>query len=210
MLIAVAAVVVLAAVGAVAFLAGKGLPTTASNAGNVIAVSPSVTSHAASSSASSSPAQPPGAAAMATLGSYLKQSAAARPTVQQAINGVQACSESPASGEAVLQQAITTRQNILRDLQTLSAAGLPNGAQLVSAFTTAMQNSLNADNDYHAWMADLASSGNACGSNPNQDSYYVAAGNADTASTTSKDAFLNLWNPMAASYGQQTYSDTGF
>jgi eukaryotic-like serine/threonine-protein kinase len=73
-----------------------------------------------------------------------------------------------------------------------------------------MQNSLNADNDFHAWLADLVTSGTACGSNPNQDSNYVAAGNADTASTTSKNAFLNLWNPMAPDYGQQTYTDTGF
>jgi hypothetical protein len=215
-LIGVAAVVVLAVVGVVAFLAGKGHPTTASNAGNVAAASPSVTSPArspsvsASPSVSSSPTQLPGAAAMATLGSYLSQSAAVRPSVQDAINGVQACSESPASAEPVLQQAITTRQNILQDLQTLSVTGLPNGAQLVSAFTTAMQNSLNADNDFHAWLADLVSSGNACGSNPNQDSNYVAAGNADTASTASKAAFVNLWNPMAPEYGQQTYTDTGF
>jgi hypothetical protein len=215
-LIGVAAVVVLAVVGVVAFLAGKGHPTTASNAGNVAAASPSVTPPARSPSASSSPSvsssptQLPGAAAMAALGSYLSQSAAVRPAVQDAIDGVQACSESPASAESVLQQAITTRQNILQDLQTLSVTGLPNGAQLVSAFTTAMQNSLNADNDFHAWLADLVSSGNECGSNPNQDSNYVAAGNADTASTTSKAAFVNLWNPMAPDYGQQTYTDTGF
>ena len=37
-----------------------------------------------------------------------------------------------------------------------------------------MQNSVNADTDYHAWMEDLVSSGNTCGSNANQDSNYVA------------------------------------
>ena len=212
-LIAVAAVVVLAAVGAVAFLAGKGKPTTATNAGNVAGVSPSVTSPAASPSvtpSSSSPSQPSGAAAMATLASYLRQSAAVRPTVQAAIHNVQNCSESPANAEATLQQAITARQGILQSLPTLSVSGLPNGTQLVSALTTAMQNSLNADNDYHAWMADLVSSGNTCGSNPNQDSNYVNGGTASSDATTSKDAFLSLWNPMAPAYGQQTYTDTGF
>ena len=209
-LIAVAAVVVLAAVGAVAFLAGKGKPTTATNAGNVAGVSPSVTSPAVSPSASSSPSQPPGAAAMATLASYLSQSAAVRPTVQNAINAVQACSESPSDAETTIGQAITTRQNILQGLQTLSVGTLPNGAQLVSALRTAMQNSLNADNDYHAWMADLISSGNTCGSNPNQDSNYVNGGTASSDATTSKNAFLSLWNPMAPTYGQQTYTDTGF
>jgi hypothetical protein len=200
-------VVVLAAVGAVAFLAGKGKPTTATN---VAGVSPSVTSPAASPSVSPSPSQPAGAAAMATLASYLSQSAAVRPTVQNAINAVQACSESPADAETTIGQAITTRQNILQGLQTLSVGALPNGPQLVSALKTAMQNSLNADNDYHAWMADLVSSGNTCGSNPNQDSNYVNGGTASSDATTSKDAFLILWNPMAPAYGQQTYTDTGF
>ena len=212
-LIAVVAVVVLAAVGAVAFLAGKGKPTTAANAGNVASVSPSVTSPAASPSvspSSSAPSQPAGTAAMATLASYLRQSAAVRPTVQAAINNVQNCSENPSNAEATVQQAITTRQGILQGLQTLSVSGLPNGTQLVSALTTAMQNSLNADNDYHAWMADLVSSGNTCGSNPNQDSNYVNGGTASSDATTSKNAFLTLWNPMAPTYGQQTYTATGF
>jgi serine/threonine protein kinase len=218
-LIAVVAVVVLAAVGAVAFLAGKAKPTPAANAGNVVGVTPSVTSPAASPSAVSSsptqppsqpPTQPPGATAMATLASYLRQSAAVRPGVQAAISNVQNCSESPADAEGTIQQAITTRQNILAGLQTVSVGALPNGARLVSALRTAMQNSLNADTDYHAWMADLVSSGNSCGSNPNQDSNYVNGGTASSNSTTSKDAFLSLWNPMAPAYGQQTYTDTGF
>jgi hypothetical protein len=204
--------VVLAAVGAVAFLAGKGKPTTAANAGNVAGVSPSVTSPAASPSVSpspslsSSPSQPPGTAAMATLASYLSQSAAVRPNVSNAVTGVQSCSENPADAEALIQQAITARQNILNGLGTLSVGTLPNGAQLVSALRTAMQNSLDADNDYHAWMADLASSGTSCGS----DSNYAAALTADTASTTSKEAFVKLWNAMAPTYGQPTYTYTGF
>ena len=133
-----------------------------------------------------------------------------RPTVQAAINNVQNCSESPATAEDTIQQAISTRQNILQGLQTLSVSGLPNGTQLVSALTTAMQNSLNADTDYHAWMGDLVSSGNNCGSNPNQDSNYVNGNAASSSATTSKNAFLSLWNPMAPTYGQPTYTATGF
>ena len=38
----------------------------------------------------------------------------------------------------------------------------------------------------------------------------MAAGTADAAASTSKDAFVAIWNPMAPSYGQQTYTDTGF
>jgi hypothetical protein len=55
-----------------------------------------------------------------------------------------------------------------------------------------------------AWLADLVSSGAACGSNPNRDPKYVAAG------TASELAFVAIWNPMAPRYGQQTYTATGF
>ena len=160
--IAVAAAIVLAIVVPVAFLAGKAGPHSSSPGSVNVAASSPVTSPAASSSAASSPStsspsagQPPGAAAMTTLGSYLARSAAVRPTVQAAIDNVQNCSESPSSGEATLQQAISTRQDILHGLTTLNVSALPNGAQLVSTLTTVMQNSLNAENDYRAWLADL-------------------------------------------------------
>jgi hypothetical protein len=216
-LIAVAAVVVLVAVGAVAFLAGQA-GHHSNSPGTVNAAASSAVASASTSGASSSPSatqatqatQLPGAAAMTTLGSDLARSAAVRPTVQAAIDNVQNCSESPSSGEAALQQAITTRQAILQGLTTLDVSGLPNGAQLVSTLTTAMQNSLNADNDYHAWMADLVNAGSSCGSNASQDSNYVAGGTASSAATTSKTDFLAIWNPMAPRYGQPTYSPTGF
>jgi hypothetical protein len=147
---------------------------------------------------------------MSTIGSDLAQSAAVRPTVQTAINNVETCSESPASAEATIQQAINTRQGILQGLQSLDVSGLPNGAQLLSAFRTAMQNSLTSDTDYHAWMADNVSSGNSCGANASQDSNYAAAQTVDKTSTSSKQAFVAIWNPMAPQYQQQTYSADGF
>jgi hypothetical protein len=157
-----------------------------------------------------SAAQLPGAAAMAVIGADLAQSAAVRPAVQLAINSVLNCLESPSSAEATLRQANRIRQTILQGLQTLHVSGLPNGTQLVSVLTTAIQNSVKADNDYHAWLADLVSSGAACGSNPNRDPKYMAAGTASAAATTSKLAFVAIWNPMAPRYGQQTYTATGF
>ena len=38
----------------------------------------------------------------------------------------------------------------------------------------------------------------------------MTGGNASAAATTSKKAFVAIWNPMAPHYGQQTYTDTGF
>jgi len=147
---------------------------------------------------------------MATLGSYLAQSASARPSVQGAVDDVQTCSETPSSGEATIQQAIDTRQRILSGLQTLSPATLPHGAQLISELSAAMQNSVNADQDYQSWMADSGGPGGGCGSNSAQDSSYQAGQNASAQATAAKGDFLKIWNPMAPGYGQKTYTPTEF
>lgn len=207
-LIVAAAAAVLASVGAGAFVAGKiepghgGTPTTLAGSSPASATSP-VTSPPASS-------QPPGAAAMATLGSYLARSASVRSTIQSAIDGVRQCSESPSSGEATLQHAIDTRQGILNALPTLSVSGLPNGTRLVGTLTTTMQDSIAADKDYQSWMRDFANSGSPCGSDPGQNPHYADAVKVSGAATTAKDAFVAIWDPMAPRYGQPPYSSTGF
>jgi serine/threonine protein kinase len=171
---------------------------------------PTTQASASTGQSSSSTVQSSGAAVMATLGSYLAQSASVRPRVQAAINGVQACSQTPSSGEGTISQAIVTRQRILSGLQTLSPSAVPNGAQLVSDLSAAMQNSLNADRDYQSWMADSAAAGGGCGANPAQDANYQAALSASVQATAAKKSFVNIWNPMAPAYGQKTYPGSGF
>ena len=152
----------------------------------------------------------PGAAAVAAIGSYLARSASVLPTVRRAIDGVENCTVSPSSGEATLQQAINTRQGILNDLRTLPVSGLPDGAQLVSTLTTAMHDSVTQDRHYQSWMVRFANAGSPCGSDPRQDPNYAAAQSLSGPTTTAKNAFLAIWNPMAAGYGQQTYSPSEF
>jgi hypothetical protein len=161
------------------------------------------------SSNPSGPARSP-AAVMTTLGTYLARSASVRPVVQPAIDGVRACSRTPASGQASMQQAIGVRQDILNGLRTLSPSGLPNGAQLISSLTAAMQQSVTADRYYQNWMADFARLGYTCGSDPGQNANYLAGQNASATATAAKETFLDIWNPMASSYGQKTYSRADF
>jgi eukaryotic-like serine/threonine-protein kinase len=156
------------------------------------------------SSSPSAPARSP-AAVMTTLGTYLARSASVRPAIQPAIDGVRTCSQTPASGQASMQQAINTRQDILNGLRTLSPSGLASGAQLISTLTAAMQQSVTADRYYQNWMADFA-----CGSDPSQNTDYLAGQNASTKATAAKKAFLDIWNPMAPRYGQKTYSYRDF
>jgi hypothetical protein len=172
---------------------------------------PHATSPAMAGEISIPPTTPaPGAAAMAAIGSYLARSASVLPAVRRAIDGVENCTISPSSGQATLQQAINTRQGILNDLRTLPVSGLPDGAQLVSTLTTAMHDSVNQDRHYQSWMVRFANAGSPCGSDPSQDPNYAATQSLSGPMTTAKNAFLAIWNPMAAGYGQQTYSPSEF
>ena len=191
---AVAVAVVLIAAVAGAFVAWR--------AGYLGSAGPA--SSPGTSSSPSAPPQSPGAV-MTTLGTYLARSASVRPAIQPAIDGVRTCSQTPASGQASMQQAINTRQDILNGLRTLSPSGLASGAQLISTLTAAMQQSVTADRYYQNWMADFA-----CGSDPSHNTNYLAGQNASTKATAAKQAFLDTWNPMAPRYGQKTYSYRDF
>lgn len=155
-------------------------------------------------------ARPRGAETMTALASYLTQSATVRPTVQPAIDRVRSCADSPSAGQAAMQQAISARQHIVTELQGLSPGDLPNGAQLISTLTDAMQNSANADQYYQNWMADFVAAGSPCGSDPSQNPNFAAGQEASVKATADKNAFLRVWNPMAPRYGQRTYSPTEF
>ena len=207
-LLTAAAAVLLAGAAVGTFLALRPRPAGHQAARSAVGVHPApLSAHAKHTTPR--PTQPPGTPAMATLGSYLARSASVRPTVQAAIDGVETCSQSPASGEATLQQAISTRQQIVSGLRTLAPSGLPHGAQLVTRLTTAMQDSITADRDYQGWMAGVASSG-GCGSNPATDPSYAAGQQASGQATAAKNAFLAIWNPMAPAYRQPAYSSTDF
>lgn len=153
---------------------------------------------------------PPGTASMASLASYIAQSAAVRPTVQNSINGVESCSISPFAGESVLQQAAVTRQNIINGITAVPLNGLPNGPQLITTLSRSLQDSIAADQDYINWMNDFATNGYPCRSDPTQDYQYNAGQTASQQATADKSAFIALWNPMAATYGQMTYTANAF
>jgi hypothetical protein len=156
------------------------------------------------SSSRSASAQSPGAV-MTTLGTYLARSASVRPVIQPAIDGVRTCSQTPASGQATMQRAMSTRQEILNGLRTLSPSGLSDGTQMIGALTAAMRQSVTADRHYQNWMADYA-----CGSDPGHNAEYLAGQDASAKATAAKKAFLDIWNPMAPRYGQKTYSYQDF
>jgi hypothetical protein len=57
-------------------------------------------------------------------------------------------------------------------------------------------------------FADWAMASEGCSGNAAQDSNYLAASDASTAATASKQQFINLWNPIAGQFGLPTRKTT--
>jgi len=69
--------------------------------------------------------------------------------------------------------------------------------------TAALHSSLDADKDYLAWAQQQLELGCAPAA---QSSAYNAAYNADELADAAKEAFVHVWNPVAAQYGIQQES----
>jgi hypothetical protein len=74
---------------------------------------------------------------------------------------------------------------------------------LKSQLMTALQISLNIDNDYLAWAKQQQSSGCTVGTNS---TYYQSATNEDPQATADKMTFLNTWDPIASQYNLEQFS----
>ena len=94
-----------------------------------------------------------------------------------------------------------------KQASALSASALPDGAAVKSGLITALHMSLEADQDYLTWAQQQQSSG--CAS-PAQSSAYSAAYSADQQADTAKEAFVQVWNPVAAKYGVKQTSAGDF
>jgi len=94
------------------------------------------------------------------------------------------------------------RQTELTQAGNLQVGAIPNGATLKSQLMTALQISLNIDNDYLAWARQQQSSGCAVGTNS---TYYSDATNADSQATADKETFLSTWDPIASTYGLEQF-----
>ena len=80
----------------------------------------------------------------------------------------------------------------------LPTGALPGGAQVKSKLLTALGSSLTADRDYLSWARQQLTGGCTLTS---QSSTYNAAFNASQRADAVKQAFVEVWNPIAARYG---------
>jgi serine/threonine protein kinase len=194
-LILVAAAVVVVAVGVASgvALSKQSTPTT-----------PAAALPAASSRAtpSRSPSASPSASVLASeqaaaLNTLLTSSAAARTALHDAVRQVDACAN---LANAVSQLRGVVNQRVGEDTRasSLPTSALPDGTAVKSELIGALSTSLAADRDYLAW----AQQQQAGGCTPsNQSSAYNAAYGASQQANAAKEAFVQLWDPVAAKYG---------
>ena len=192
-----AVVVAAAAVVSGVVLSGRSAPAhPAAATPTPAASSPSPTQ--SSPSAASSPTEPVAASQQAAaLKELLTSSAAARTTLHNAVTQVGACTNLPGA-VSQLQAVVNRRAGQYDRASTLSTAALPGGTQVKSKLLAALGSSLTADRDYLSWARQQLTSG--C-TPTSQSSTYNAAFSASQRADAAKQAFVQVWNPVAARYG---------
>jgi hypothetical protein len=192
-----AAVVVAAAVISGVVVSGRSAPAhPAAATPTSAAASPSPTP--SSPSAASSPTAPVTASQQAAaLKELLTSSAATRTALHNAVTQVGACTNLPGA-VSQLQTVVNRRSGQYDRASALSTAALPGGTQVKSKLLAALGSSLTADRDYLSWARQQLTGG--C-TPTSQSSTYNAAFDASQRADAAKQAFVQVWNPVAARYG---------
>ena len=133
----------------------------------------------------------------AAVDALLTTSAATRKSLVVAIRQAGNCVHLPRA-VARIQRVVNQRSAEYSHALALSTAAMARGATVKSDLIAALRNSLDADRDYLTWARHQLNSGCAPTS---QSSAYQAALSADRQADSSKAAFVQVWNSLAARYG---------
>jgi hypothetical protein len=140
------------------------------------------------------------------IDALLNASSATRTQLGPALDHVESCGDLK-SATATLEQIVTERDDQVRRGQSLAVDQLANGEQLRTLLVQALTYSLQADQKFVAWAHNAST---ACTGHAAHDGDYAAAQAASSGATTSKQSFVQLWNPVATRYGLATRSESGF
>jgi hypothetical protein len=143
--------------------------------------------------------------AAVTLAELLAQSESDRQAVNAAYNDVGQCGPYLTQDVQTFQTAATSHDQLLNELAgTPGLSALPQA--MVQDLSSAWKASAAADRDFSKWAQDQAANG--CSLDNQSDPNFAAANGPDLQATRSKTAFIQLWNPLAQSYGLPTYSQS--
>jgi hypothetical protein len=126
----------------------------------------------------------------------LGSSGATRKSLQGAVSDAGHCTNLP-SAVSRIQSVVNQRDTEYHRALKLTTAALPHGVAVKSNLTAALRSSLNADRAYLAWAQQQLTNGCIPTS---QSSAYSAATTAGAEADAAKQAFVRVWNPVAARY----------
>ena len=204
-LIAVLALIALMSAGAGVYMALPGHPLAvagASSPGQRAAASPGITPSTPKSPAVTELSE------LQQITAVLGQSASARTTVEEAVNGAGSCQMQPTRAISIMEQAIAGRQDAIGRAEGLYAGAISNGALMLGDLLHALRESSAADQDFAGWIQDIANSG-SCPVSTATDASYQAGYRESQRAVAAKDQFVMLWNPLAQEFGQPTFTSGG-
>ena len=133
----------------------------------------------------------------------LSQSVSDRTAIVNAVSDIETCGPSLNQDPQIFESAASSRRMLLTELANMPGAStLP--APMIQDLTSAWQASIAADTDFARWANDETTHG--CVQNDTSDPGSVAANGPDAEATADKQAFVSMWNPIAAQYSLTTYA----
>jgi hypothetical protein len=139
------------------------------------------------------------------LQALLDRSRNDRRTLLDAIDAVSNC-QNLAASISNLQQVAADRSAELSGAQQLQVDSLPDGNDLKSTLTGALNYSAQADESFVQWALGVQSGD--CSSASQQSAALDDANNASGQATTAKRAFISVWTPVAQQYNLPVPTET--
>jgi serine/threonine protein kinase len=189
------------AIGA-AWPAGSARDRPGSSSPAAISAPPSSPGPAATPTTTPTPAATLASRQAAAVDDLLGSSTSTRRALQGAVSQARACTNL-SGAVSQIQTAVNQRSTEYGQASALSTSALADGTVVKTDLTTALRTSLAADRDYLTWARQQLTLGCAAGA---QSDAYNAAYDADQRANAAKEAFVQVWNPVAARYGVQQES----
>lgn len=134
----------------------------------------------------------------AQVNSLLDSSTASRESLTAAVQEVDDCTDVSAAVSAISGVA-SQRASEYSRAAALGTAALPDGAELKTDLASALHYSMLADNAFLSWAEEQENTG--CGNSVAATNAYRAGMTASAGAVAAKQAFVQLWNPIASGHG---------
>lgn len=126
-----------------------------------------------------------------------------RSSVQAAVAAIASCADVPGAERSLLSAA-SGRERLVSELGQLDLSALPTS--MVDDLISSWLNSIDSDMSYAEWGKDKQAAG--CSPNDYADPNYQSAVITDGRASTSKGAFLALWDPLAQRDGLPAWQES--